>query len=120
MRVCVPTLDDAGLDAAVSPHFGRAPSFTIYDRETGAVEVLDNDSHHYGGTGSPPALVAGGGADVVCCGNIGADAAEKFDAMDIDVYSDATGTVQEALEQFDAGALTDCGRTGDCGHDHDH
>lgn len=119
MRICVPSLGDGGLDAQASEHFGRAPTFTVYDTETETADIVTNDSHHHGGQGSPPEIVAESGADVLVCGNLGGNAAEKFDAMGIDVFSGAEGTVREAVDQFEGGDLTERGPDGDCGHD-DH
>lgn len=127
--ICVPSHDDGSLDAPVSQHFGRAPNFTIYDTETDSVDVIENHGQHHGGGRSPPAIIAETGADVLLCGNLGRKAVDRFDAMDIDVYCDADGTVAEAIEQFEAGALematpdgSHCeGHDGDGhGHSHDH
>lgn len=121
MRICLPSQDDGGLDAPVAQHFGRAPYFTVYDQETGKATVVENDSHHHGGEGSPPKIVAGTDADALVCGNLGGNAAEKFDALGIDVFTGADGTVRAALEQLDDGGLTEVGPDGtDCGHGHDH
>jgi predicted Fe-Mo cluster-binding NifX family protein len=40
MRLCIPTIDDAGLDAQLSAHFGSAPYYTIVDTESEAFEVV--------------------------------------------------------------------------------
>lgn len=127
MKVCVPSLDDGRLDADVSPHFGRAPNYTVYDADENAVEVHENDGKHHGGNQSPPQIVAATGADVLVCGNLGQKAVERFDAMDIDVYCGSEGTVGEAIDQFEADELEEalpggdhCGGHGDHDHDHDH
>ncbi|WP_181685201.1 NifB/NifX family molybdenum-iron cluster-binding protein [Halorhabdus salina] len=120
MLVCIPSLDDGSLDAPVSQHFGRAPGYTIYDTEADAAEAIDNDSDHNGGRRSPPQFIAQTGADVLLTGNLGRKAIERFDQMDIDVYCGAEGTVREAIDQFDAGALDEATPASGCsGHDHD-
>jgi len=43
MRLCIPTLDDGGLDAALSEQFGRAPFFTLVDTDTQVVDVVPNE-----------------------------------------------------------------------------
>jgi len=121
MRVCVPTLDDGQFDADVSDHFGRAPNFTVYDTEVGTLEVHENDGKHHGGKESPPEIIASTGADVLVCGNLGQKAVERFDVMDIDVYRGASGTVEDAVEQFQADELDEALPGGDnCSGDHDH
>ncbi|QGN06733.1 dinitrogenase iron-molybdenum cofactor biosynthesis protein [Halorhabdus sp. CBA1104] len=123
MLLCVPSLEDGTLGAPVSPHFGRAPNYTLLDTEAESVEVIDNDGQHHGGRRSPPKIIAETGADVLLCGNLGQKAVERFDAMDIEVYCGTEGTVAEALEQFEAGDLevatpdgSHC--NGHEGHDH--
>ena len=37
MRVCVPSAGGGGLDDLVGEHFGRSPTYTIYDTETRAL-----------------------------------------------------------------------------------
>ena len=65
MRICVPTEGNGGLDDRVGEHFGRSPTYTIYDTETGEVEILPNTSEHLGGSGLPAELLAQAGVDVV-------------------------------------------------------
>ena len=57
-RIVVPVLDESGLNARLSEHFGRAPYFTVIDLdENGSVssqKTVPNVSEHFGGTGRPP------------------------------------------------------------------
>ncbi len=122
MKLCIPSTGDGGLDAGVSAHFGRAPTFTMYDTESESVKVVENGGTHRGGSESPPVLVAREGADVLVCGNLGRKAVDRFQENGIEVYSNATGTVREAIRAWDAGRLTDATEVDDpCGHDdHEH
>jgi len=38
-KVCVPTAGRGGLDDTVGEHFGRVPSYTIFDTETQTVKI---------------------------------------------------------------------------------
>jgi len=105
MLICVPSTDDGELDAPVSGHFGRAPNYSLVETTTERVEVIDNDGQHHGGGGSPPQIVADTGADALVCGNLGQKAVERFDALDIEVYCGAEGTVRDAVAAFEAGDL---------------
>ncbi len=105
MRIAVPTEGRGGLNDFVSMHFGRARTFTVYDTETGEVTVIPNTSEHFGGVGTPPELLARAGVDVVVCGNIGPKAIIMFEQYGIRVYSGATGTAREAIEEFLNGVL---------------
>jgi predicted Fe-Mo cluster-binding NifX family protein len=57
-RIVVPVVDESGLDARLSEHFGRAPYFAVIDLdENGSVSsqrTVSNMSEHFGGTGRPP------------------------------------------------------------------
>ena len=54
MKVSIPTKDENGLDGIVEQHFGKAPTYTIIDTETGKITVIPNTSEHMGGVGLPP------------------------------------------------------------------
>jgi len=129
MLLCVPSRDDGTLGASISQHFGRAPNYSVYDSNTEKVGVIDNDGQHHGGRRAPPKIIAETGADALIVGNLGQRAVERFDAMDIEVYCGAEGTVSEAIEQFEAGDLEAAtpdgsyceGHSSDGGHGHgDH
>jgi predicted Fe-Mo cluster-binding NifX family protein len=57
-RIVVPVVDESGLDARLSEHFGRAPYFAVIDLdENGSISsqrTVSNMSEHFGGTGRPP------------------------------------------------------------------
>jgi len=57
-RIVVPVLDESGLNARLSEHFGRAPYFAVIDLdENGRISsqrTVPNESEHFGGTGRPP------------------------------------------------------------------
>lgn len=105
MKLCVPTMGERGLDEQVSPHFGRAPTFVLYDTETGTVEILPNRSEHMGGFGKPPEKLAEAGAEVMLCSALGPRAIRVFEQLGIEVYVGATGTVSQAIEMWRSGKL---------------
>ena len=57
-RIVIPVLDESGLNARLSEHFGRAPYFAVVDLDkNGSVssqKTVSNTSEHFGGTGRPP------------------------------------------------------------------
>lgn len=105
MKVCIPTMGDKGLDEQVGAHFGRVPTYTIVDVETGDVRVIKNNTTHMGGTGYAPDLIQDKGADVMLCGGLGRKAIQMFQEMGIMVYVGATGKVSDAIEMWKAGKL---------------
>ena len=105
MKICIPTLGDKGLDEAVSPHFGTAPTFTIVDSETGEAEAIPNTSSHMGGTKLPPELLAEKGVNVMLCSGLGMRAIQLFRQFGIEVYMGAEGAVRDAFEAWKNGSL---------------
>lgn len=132
MKLCIPTMGNRGMDEVVGEHFGRVPTYTIVDQETGNTSVIENNTMHMGGTGYAPDLISGHGADVMLCGGLGRRAIRFFEDAGIMVYVGARGTVKDAIEMFNRGELvkatdeTACSQhafrgegTGD-GHGHHH
>jgi len=105
MKVAVPTDGGRGMDEKVGEHFGRAPTYTIYDTDSREVTVIENTSHHMGGSGYPPELLAGNGVDILLCSGLGWRAIGMFKERGIKVYIGAHGTVKNALESWKQGKL---------------
>ncbi len=104
MKICFPTDGNGGLDDEVGFHFGRVPTYTIYDDESDNVEVISNESNHRGGSGLPADLLAKEGVDVMVCGDLGRKALGLFDDHCIDVYTGYSGKkVGEALTEWQEG-----------------
>ncbi|SRR6056297_3824433 len=106
MKVCFPTSGQGGLADTIGFHFGRVPTYTIYDDETEQVEVISNDSTHKGGSGLPADILAEEGIEVMVCSDIGRKAIRLFDQHCITVYVGASGTVSEALSDWQQGNLS--------------
>jgi len=116
MKIAIPTYR-GGIDDFVCEHFGRAPTFTIYDTETGKFEVIENRSEHFGGFGKPPEMIKLMGVDAVVCSGMGARAIAMFKSYGIKVYMGASGRVRDVIEQFLAGKLVEADESFGCpGH----
>lgn len=100
MRISVPSMGNKGLNDEVSPHFGRAPYYTIWDSETGEVEIVPNISMHMGGQGYPPELMHVHGVDVMLCSGLGPRAVDMFEQLGIRVYVGAMGTVKDTIDAW--------------------
>jgi predicted Fe-Mo cluster-binding NifX family protein len=123
MHICIPVLDDNGLDSQVCAHFGSAPGFMIIDTDTRACRVIGNrNQHHAHGMCQPLAALAGESVDGIVVGGIGMGALTKLQAAGITVYRALHPTVGETLAAFTAGALQPLGHHEACGgnHGHDH
>jgi len=113
-RVCVPTVGPGGLDDLVGEHFGRVPTYTIYDAETGEVEVVDNTSEHAGGSGLPAQILAGLGIDVLLCSGLGRRAIGLLSENGIEVCVGLSGTAREAIEAWKGGGLSEASEGDAC------
>jgi predicted Fe-Mo cluster-binding NifX family protein len=123
MKLCIPTMDEKGLDAVISEHFGKAPSYTLVDSETMETKVFVNESDHNGGVGSPPEHLVRYGAEVVLASGAGAGAISKLNASGIKVYIGNKGTVREIVEKWRTGTLKEADPKGGCashGSHHHH
>ena len=105
-KVCVPTAGRGGLDDAVGEHFGRVPSYTIFDTETQTMNVIDNTSEHAGGSGLPADILSELGIDVLLCRGAGRRALSIFGEKGIEVCVGVDGTAGEAIYAWKAGNLT--------------
>jgi predicted Fe-Mo cluster-binding NifX family protein len=113
-RVCIPTATSGGLDDRVGEHFGRVPTYTIYDSETGRVEVVDNTSEHRGGRGLPGSILADLGIDVLLCSGLGRRAIGILSEKGIEIHTGFGGTAQEALAAWKEGGLTSASEDDAC------
>ncbi|MBD3260213.1 MAG: dinitrogenase iron-molybdenum cofactor biosynthesis protein [Candidatus Altiarchaeales archaeon] len=106
MKIAVPSASSGGLEDKVGAHFGRTPTYTLFDEETREVGVVENTSHHMGGSGYPPQLLHDKGVEIMLCNSLGRKAVLMFESLGIDVYVGASGTVENTLKQYADGELT--------------
>ncbi|MFH1568705.1 MAG: NifB/NifX family molybdenum-iron cluster-binding protein [Gemmatimonadota bacterium] len=114
MKICLPTLEDTGLEAALCGHFGQAPFFTLVDADTGRAVSQPNRGTHHGGGATPARIIAEAGAEVVLCGGLGQKAVHLLTESGIEIFTGAEGTVRQALEAWRAGRLTAANGDGAC------
>jgi predicted Fe-Mo cluster-binding NifX family protein len=105
MKLCIPSMENGGLDDLVSDHFGRAPTFTVVDTESGEIMVVRNRSEHMGGLGKPPEHIAKTGAKVMLCSGLGPRAIDMLQSFGIQVFIGASGTVKDTVQMWKDGKL---------------
>lgn len=121
MKVCVPTRDNNGMEGIIEQHFGKAPTYTILDTDSGEVSVIPNTSEHMGGVDLPPEFLYKNGIEVMLCAGLGYRAVKMFESYGIDVFVGAGGTVQDAIEAWKAGRLNSASAENTCAdHGHHH
>lgn len=52
-RIFIPLLDNNGENSKISPHFGHAPFFGVYDTAEGSLQIIPNDLDHVDQNKSP-------------------------------------------------------------------
>lgn len=108
MKLAV-TSQGAELDSPVDPRFGRAKYFVVVDTDTGSASAHDNAQNLNASQGAgiqAGQAVARLGVEAVLTGHVGPKAYTTLGAAKIAVYTGISGTVKDAVEQFNKGQLT--------------
>ena len=107
MKIAI-TSQGQDLDSQVAPRFGRAKFFIVVDTEQEGFSVTDNSMNLNAAQGA--GIQAGRnvvdlGAEAVITGHVGPKAFATLQAGEVKIYTDATGTVADAIKQFNTGQL---------------
>jgi predicted Fe-Mo cluster-binding NifX family protein len=122
-RIMIPVEDEAGLEAQVAYHFGRAPYFAIVEldekQKTPKVKTEPNRSEHMGGaSGHSHESFVALKPDVVLAFAMGPGALNTFLDAGIAVLKATENTVKGNIDAFKEGKLKE--PVGGCGHAHHH
>jgi predicted Fe-Mo cluster-binding NifX family protein len=107
MKIII-TSQGTNLESPVDPRFGRAKYFVLVNTDSGELSAHDNTQNLNApqGAGIQAAqAVAQLGAEAVLTGHVGPKAFTTLQAANIAVYTGISGTVKEAIEQFNNGRL---------------
>ena len=112
MKIAV-SAEGKDLNSAVDRRFGRASFFIVVDTETGDFTAHDNSQNLNALQGA--GIQAGKnvldwGVQAVVTGNVGPKAFQTLESAGIEIYTGASGTVQDAVEAFKAGTLQKAGK----------
>lgn len=106
MKLCIPVLEDKGLDSRISEHFGSSPFFLLFDSESKAANCIANSNqHHSHGQCQPMHVLAGYKPNAVVCRGMGQGAVAKLNAAGIKTYLGKGQTARELIDEFTAGRL---------------
>lgn len=121
MRLCIPTVDAAGLEGRLSGHFGSAPYYTLVETETRAVEVVANGhAEHEHGRCDAASSLQGLNVDAVVCQGLGRRAFAGLRDVGIAVFVAEPGTVSSALVAFGEGRARRMASEEACRGGHQH
>jgi len=106
MKIVV-TANGEGLDAQVSPMFGRCPVYVFVDTDSmDAQSVANSALSAQGGAGIQAAqFVVEQRVEAALTGNIGPNAYQVLHAANVQTYLAKEGTVRQAVEDHKAGTL---------------
>jgi predicted Fe-Mo cluster-binding NifX family protein len=108
MKIAVTSINGT-MEGRVDERFGRCRKLVIYDRETRAIEALDNNMNMgmAQGAGIQTAQnVVNAGVAAVISGHFGPKAFQVLQTAGLDLYSAVNMTVSEALSMLEEGKLT--------------
>ncbi len=104
VRIVIPVIDESGLDAILSEHFGRAPFFAVFDiDEKGTIvdcKTIPNTSEHFGGTGRPPDRILALKPRVLITYGMGPRALSIFQNAGVAVMRTNSAVVRDAIKAY--------------------
>jgi predicted Fe-Mo cluster-binding NifX family protein len=111
MRIVIPVINEEGLNAQLSGHFGRAPYFAVIDLDdTGEVveqSTIANTSEHFGGVGLPPQRILQLKLDALITYGMGPKALTIFQNAKVAVLRTRANTVQEVVKAYNNDELSE-------------
>ncbi len=88
MKIAISVEKKDGLNSKVYGHFGRAPSYALYDDATEQLEFIDSKNKHEGhGSCHSTNMLSARGVNAIICGGMGKHAFVKFHEKGIKVYN---------------------------------
>ncbi|MFC1589874.1 NifB/NifX family molybdenum-iron cluster-binding protein [Candidatus Omnitrophota bacterium] len=101
MKICLSSKGD-NFDSEIDPRFGRCQYFVIVETDTAALEAIENPNiGAMGGAGIQSGqLVAAKEVKAVLTGHVGPNAFKTLQAAGIDVITEVSGTVKDAIEKY--------------------
>lgn len=106
MKLCISSTGE-NLKATVDQRFGRCPYFLIVDTLNMNIKTLSNQALlSSGGAGIQAAQnIIKEAVDAVITGNIGPNAIQILQAEHIKIYTQASGTIEDVIENYKNGKL---------------
>ncbi len=114
-RIFFPLLDNKGEDSEISPHFGHAPFFGVYDVEKKELKIIENDLDHTDPSKSPiDQIEEAVNPTTIFATGIGGRAINIIAEKGLSLKTGDYRTVKEVVQNLDK--LED--QTQGCGHEH--
>jgi len=122
MQICIPVVENNGLQSRTSDHFGSAPFFMIVDTDSQACRAVANrNQHHSHGACQPLSALKGERVDGFVVKGIGRGALARLQGANLEVLLCDAPTVEGTLAALGAGAVSPVTLDVACGgHAHGH
>jgi predicted Fe-Mo cluster-binding NifX family protein len=121
-RIIIPVQNEAGLEARVAQHFGRAPYFAVVDLNDNGkvsnVKTVPNLGEHMGGVCHPHENLLALKPDVVAAYGMGPGGLQSFQNAGVAVLKATGNTAKEVVDFYLEGKLEEV--SGGCEHAHHH
>ncbi|HNR90279.1 MAG TPA: NifB/NifX family molybdenum-iron cluster-binding protein [Spirochaetota bacterium] len=118
MKIAI-TSTGTDTQSLVDERFGRAKGFIVHDMESGASEYIDNaqnmDSPQGAGIQAAKTVI-NAGVSALITGHVGPKAHAALIAAHVDMFTGASGTVDQAIQDFQDGKLTQASQATVEGH----
>ena len=101
MRILVPVLENKGKESRVSPHFGRAPYFALYNSETDNLEIIETMKEGSSGKSRLAEDMLKYKPDVVFAVGMGPRAVDLFRSNDVEIETGEYDTVEDIIKNKD-------------------
>lgn len=118
MKLAISSLN-CGLDSKIDPRFGRTKFLIIYDVDTQEIECIDNSKNYNAAQGAgikTAELVVQKDCGVVISGHLGPKAFNALNNANIKCYQKASGTIGEAISEYQTGTLPETTQANVQGH----
>lgn len=115
VKVAIPVESPEGMQSELSDHFGMAKDFAVFEYENGEVggmRFVSNDPSKKGAMNNGEFL-ADNDVRLVLAGSIGPHMLTILLDKGVRVYKGAVGTLQDVIEDFKAGMLTEVRTAGE-------
>ena len=121
----IPLANNNAENSNISPHFGRAPFFGLYETDSEKLQIIRNESNHFGGTKHPVNFLVDNKVESIICNGIGKHAFNEFRDSNISIFKGSNKALMENIEAFKNDSLVQLSGEKTCegqgnNHDHDH
>jgi len=92
----------------IDPRFGRAKTFAVYDTDSKEVIFISNEQNMEAAQGAgiqAARTIIDSGAKILITGNVGPKAFTALKSGGIEMYTGASGSVEQAISDYFSGKL---------------